>query len=90
MQLFCILALHTLGADPLLLYTNRHDVISYNLRNSVEIPILRDEHVPTSLAFHYKKMLVFFTDVDRQRIYKTDINGTKLTAIVSQNLAVSG
>ena len=90
MQSFHYCYLDILGAEPLLLYTNRHDVIGYNLRNAAENPIIRDEYVPTSLAFHYKKMLIFFTDVDRQRIYKSNINGTLLTPIISQNLAVSG
>lgn len=82
-------SLDIVGFDPLLLYTNHHDVVMYDLRNSTEISVLRETHKPTSLAFHYKKSLIFFTDVQRQRIYKFDRNNSKLTPIVSRNLAVS-
>lgn len=78
-----------LGNDPLLLITNRHDVLTYDLQKLTEIAILRETHKPTSLAFHYRKSLIFYTDLDRQRIYKFDRNSSKLTPIVSHDLAVS-
>ena len=68
---------------------NQHDLITYDLRNSSKISVLHETHKPTSLAFHYKKSLIFYTDLDRQRIYKFDRSTSKLTPIVSHDLAVS-
>lgn len=78
-----------LGPDPLLLYTNFHDMVTYDLRNSTELSILSGTHKPTTLALHYKKSLIFYTDVHQQRIYKFNRNSSKLTPIIFQNLAVS-
>ena len=78
-----------LGPGPLLMFTNRHDVITYNLRNLTEDSVLLETHKPTSLAFHYRKSLIFYTDLDRQRIYKFDPNNSTLIPVVSHDLAVS-
>ncbi|XP_060531905.1 low-density lipoprotein receptor-related protein 4-like [Cylas formicarius] len=78
------------GAPPTLLFANRIDIRQMSLSNTKYTQILKGLHNAISLDYHYKKRLIFWSDVSMDRIKRAFINGTQIETVVSSGLESPG
>lgn len=67
-----------LGGHPTLLFANRVDIRQVSLSNSKYTAILKGLHNAIALDYHYKKDLIFWSDVSIAVIRSAYINGTSV------------
>ncbi|XP_054269003.1 low-density lipoprotein receptor-related protein 4 [Macrosteles quadrilineatus] len=79
-----------LGSPPTLLFANRIDIRQLSLNNLRYTAILKNLHNAISLDYHYKRGLVFWSDVSMDYIRVARLNGTDATDVIRWGLEGPG
>ncbi|XP_075213619.1 low-density lipoprotein receptor-related protein 4-like [Lycorma delicatula] len=74
------------GAPPTLLFANRVDIRQVSLNNLKYTAILKGLHNAIALDYHYKKSLVFWSDVSMDVIRCAFVNGTHAKDVIRSGL----
>ncbi|XP_033100297.1 low-density lipoprotein receptor-like isoform X2 [Anneissia japonica] len=65
-----------IGPDPLVIFANRVDLREYDPRKREYRTIVDHQRSAVALDYDIKKKQVYWTDVTKEQIFRTDINGT--------------
>ncbi|KRT81543.1 EGF-like domain containing protein [Oryctes borbonicus] len=79
-----------LGAPPTLLFANRLDIRQVSLSNQKYTALLKGLHNAIALDYHYKKKLIFWSDVSIDVIKRAFINGTNIRDVIKWGLESPG
>ncbi|XP_014255223.1 low-density lipoprotein receptor-related protein 4 [Cimex lectularius] len=78
------------GSPPSLVFANRIDIRQVSLNSFKYTAILKGLHNAIALDYHYKKGLIFWTDISMDIISRSRINGTNITEIAKSGLDSPG
>ncbi|XP_014280390.1 low-density lipoprotein receptor-related protein 4 isoform X1 [Halyomorpha halys] len=74
------------GSPPTLLFANRIDIRQVSLDHQKYTAVLKNLHNAIALDYHYKKGLIFWSDVSMDMIRRSSINGSNITDITRWGL----
>ncbi|XP_021915388.1 low-density lipoprotein receptor-related protein 4 isoform X2 [Zootermopsis nevadensis] len=75
-----------LGAAPTLLFANRVDIRQISLNSAKYTALLKGLHNAIALDYHYKKGLIYWSDVSMDVIRRATLNGTGAVDVIRWGL----
>ena len=79
-----------LGPNPYLIFTNRVDIRNVDLDNTEFNAVIAGLKNAIALDFHYRKGLVFWSDVTLDTIKRVALNGSAAKDIITRGLENPG
>ncbi|XP_065051806.1 prolow-density lipoprotein receptor-related protein 1-like isoform X1 [Rhopilema esculentum] len=74
------------GPDPFLIYSDRRKIRRYSMKSGIASTIVLGLTNAIGLDFDWKEQMIYWSDVNEDRIERAHINGTGRQAIVSTGL----
>ena len=80
------MSFYVAGPDPFLIYSDRREIRKYSMKSGTASTIVLGLTNAIGLDFDWKEQMIYWSDVNEDRIERAHVNGTGRQAIVSTGL----
>ncbi len=74
------------GPDAVLIYSDRRDIRQYNLRTKDGATVVSDLTNAIGIDFHWQEHVVYWSDVNDDKIERVNFNGSNREVIIETGL----